>query len=99
MGLSVSRENTQQTKRDAQNKDWYPDQGQQIPGGTSLITLAIIQAAGLANLACGTVAIFIYPFIDIINRKTGHKESNDTDCAEYDSQGSCKNLDNRWSSL
>ena len=99
MSLSVSRKNTQQTERDAQNKDWHPDQGQQIPGGTSLITLALIQVTDLADLACGTVAIVLYPFIDIIDRKTGHEESHDTDRTEYDPQCSCKYLDNRWSSL
>ena len=32
--ILVGRENTQQTERDAQNQDWYSDQGQQILGGT-----------------------------------------------------------------
>ena len=99
MGLPVSRENTQQTERDAQDKDWYFDQGQQIPGGASLVALTLIRADKLADLAGGTVAIVLYPFIDIIDRKTGHEESYDTDRTEYDSQCSCKYLDDRWPSL
>ena len=85
MRLSVSRKNTQQTERDAEDKDWYPDQGQDIPGGTSLVTLAFICTDGLTDLASGTVAIVLYPFIDIIDCKTSYKESYDTDCTEYDS--------------
>ena len=99
MGLSVSRKNTQQTKRDAQDKDWYSDQGQQIPGGTSLVTLTLICTDNLNDLASGTVTIVLYPFIDIIDRKTGHEESHDTDRTEYDPQCSCKYLDDRWPSL
>ena len=62
-------------------------------------TLALIRTDELADLACGTVAIILYPFIDIINRETGHKESYDTGRTEYNPQCSYKYLDNRWPSL
>ncbi|SVB41871.1 uncharacterized protein METZ01_LOCUS194725, partial [marine metagenome] len=50
----VSRESTQKTKRDAHNKDWYSDHGQQIPGGATLVALAFVSTDELPDLASGT---------------------------------------------